>query len=208
LSESYRYIAAKQTNVKYYDGNRWLLAAVKYYNGSTWRASEGAKYYNGTSWYIPSTPPLYTNVLKTAIDTNGSLYNGGKGYKDNYRLSSSSLPVSEKSATGWDITGYIRVKPGDIIRMKNITFYDIDNTGGTYKRTGIYGFNSSYSYVTEVSGLSLSSPLSWNVVTGTNGDVIQFTMTNAWAIGNGGYIRICAKDINDNSIITVNEEII
>lgn len=149
----------------------------------------------------------YTNVLTIASDADGSLYNGGKGYKENYRINSSHV---ETAATNWDVTGYIPINEGDVVRMKNVTFYDVNNDGGSSKRTGIYGFHKSYAYVSETSGLSLTTPLSsaWNAVTDDNGDVIQFTVTSNWEMSDGGFIRICARDINETSIITINEEII
>ena len=52
LSDACRLIATKRTNVKYYNGTKWLLVEPKYYNGNTWKISEGAKYYDGTQWLV------------------------------------------------------------------------------------------------------------------------------------------------------------
>lgn len=49
LSDAIRAIATKRTNVHYYDGVRWLLAAPNYYSDS-WKQTEGMKYYNGKQW--------------------------------------------------------------------------------------------------------------------------------------------------------------
>lgn len=50
LSSTYRSVATKEGNVSYYDGTRWLLAAVKYYNGSEWVDVQDVKYYSGGTW--------------------------------------------------------------------------------------------------------------------------------------------------------------
>jgi len=45
----------------------------------------------------------------------------------------------------------------------------------------------------------------FNPVYGDNGDVIQLTAPSGW--GSYDYIRICCGDLNESSIITVNEPI-
>lgn len=58
----------------------------------------------------------YTNVVPTAIDTDGSIYNG-VGWKGATRLSASS--GSEKTQDNAGVTGFISVKSGDIVRFKD-----------------------------------------------------------------------------------------
>lgn len=50
LSSTYRSAATKDGNVSYYDGTKWILAAVKYYNGSAWVDVQDVKYYSGGTW--------------------------------------------------------------------------------------------------------------------------------------------------------------
>lgn len=50
LSSTYRSAATKEGNVSYYDGTKWILAAVKYYNGSKWVDVNDVQYYNGSKW--------------------------------------------------------------------------------------------------------------------------------------------------------------
>lgn len=50
LSSTYRSAATKDGNVSYYDGTKWILAAVKYYNGSKWVDVQDVKYYSGGTW--------------------------------------------------------------------------------------------------------------------------------------------------------------
>jgi len=58
----------------------------------------------------------YVNEVPQSVDENGGVYNGA-GYKENYRLSSDG---SEKTGTNGIITGFIPVKPGDVIRVASI----------------------------------------------------------------------------------------
>ena len=149
----------------------------------------------------------FTNQIKIATDGNGTIYNA-YGYKNDTRLSTSSLPASERSESGWDLTGYIPVKPGDVVRFKNLEFYEpTDDT--TYDRCGIFVFDQNFSYVAEMVGMTIDAPLSAtmsNIKHDANGQLAQFTMTTHWDF-TSGYMRICAHDITGASIITVNEEI-
>ena len=152
----------------------------------------------------PETPAGYTNVLKTAIDTDGSLYNGGKGYKDNTRINSS---FADTAATSWYTTGYIAAKPGDVIRFKNAEFYDISADGGSTSRTSLYAYDSSFTVITS-SFYDINNPPSavCSPVYGDNGDVIQMTVPTSWG-SDIAYIRFVFGYLDENSIITINEEI-
>ncbi len=57
------------------------------------------------------------NLLGKAINSDGTLYNGGKGYKSGYRINSSGVEVAQ---SGMYVTGFIPVSVGD-----KITFSDI-----------------------------------------------------------------------------------
>lgn len=153
----------------------------------------------------------YTNVLRIATAADGTLYNNGYGYKENTRLSDSNAPdIVEKTATGWDVTGYIPVKAGDIVRFYNMDFNDIDGTGGEWNRNFIYGFNADYSYIGCVDGELMEDDI-WGIVRDTDGDMIQFKMVSSWnsvALGASvALLRIPSKNIDAFSIITVNESI-
>lgn len=135
----------------------------------------------------------YTNVLTAA------------GYKENTRYSSSSQ--AETTQSGWDLTGYIPIKKGDVVRFANVNFLDLDGTGGT-SRAMIYLFDSSKAYITCSSAYSPTSLMSsaWSAVYGDNGDVVQFTLPTSYS-SSTAYIRIGARNIDQYSVITVNETI-
>lgn len=135
----------------------------------------------------PSTS--YTNVLDAA------------GYKTNTRLSVSSGSFDERTESGWCTSGLIPAVAKDTIRLKNCTF--TKSTTAATHRGGIYGANSDGSY----SGQMVSiSQITNGVVYDESGDnVIEFTVPSS--IKSPGYVRIVVQNFNENSIVTVNEEI-
>ena len=209
LSDAYRTIASKRTNVKYYDGNRWLLAAVKYYSVDSWSALEGVKYYNGNQWILPEKIIVnYTNVLPSAIDSSGNIYNG-IGYKTDTRISTSSGVDEDRSETGHCATGYIACTTGDIIRLANCTFNTTPNSSGTI-RAQVIVFNSNKEIIYSVmsDGIASENTSNWYSALDDDGNIIQFKIPSNTADDDVGYIRIVAQEFNEDSVITVNEEIV
>lgn len=153
---------------------------------------------------LPVFSYAFTNELPISVDANGNVYNG-LGFKENTRLNSAGAEVT---ATGWDVTGFIPCKIKDVIRMQDMQFLDIDGTGGAYARDGFYFYDSSFAFVTSSANFSPSSlPSSaWSPVYGDNGDLIQVTVPSSYN-ANIAYVRVGAKDITTDSIITINEVI-
>ena len=103
---------------------------------------------------------------------------------------------------GWDVTGYIEVAGGDIIRLKNVTMPDVN---GDSNRVHCYRWNKS-----GVKSFSITSDNTANSPVFKDGNLVQFTILDTDIkefTGDTGWIRIGAKNIDENSIITVNEEI-
>ena len=73
------------------------------------------------------------NYAYKGIGTDGNIYNNGKGYKENTRLSTSS--GNESSATGMTVTGFFWVPSGSTIRVKDIDLTDGNSTYGIYTST-------------------------------------------------------------------------
>ena len=145
----------------------------------------------------------YTNWAKKAIASDGTIYNNGKGYKENYRLNSSG---AEASYNGRCVTGFIPAKPNDIVRLEDMDYMNMSATSddGTIK---IALYNESFGYINNMSHHPNNLPsAAWSPVYREDGNVKQFTIPTAFG-NNVRYIRISAKNINDDSVITVNEEI-
>lgn len=139
---------------------------------------------------IPDVPTVsYTNQIYESIDKNGSVYNGGKGYKENTRVSTSS--GNESSATGMTITGFINLaaikdKGPHILRIKDIDLTSGNSTMATYDtsftfKTGFYCNN--YLGAADANGVRSVS-------------ISQ----------DAGYIRVSGA-FGSNPIITIDEEI-
>lgn len=148
---------------------------------------------------------LYTNVIPISTNSDGTIYNG-KGYATNTRLSTSSSAPS--SGTGWCTTGFIPCQRGDTLRFKNMEMYDISGDGGSTSRTTIITYKSDFTTNGGNWTWSKSSPPTdqWQPVYGDNGDIIQLTLPSSLK-SDVAYIRLSCGYIDDESIMTVNEEI-
>lgn len=148
----------------------------------------------------------YTNLVSTAINPDGSIYNG-VGYKENYRLSSSG---NESSQTGACVTGYIPFKHGDVIRAVGST--------GSASNVGMYiGFyNSSFEKVVVeyISALATESQ-GGSYIQRDNGLYESTVNTGHFGSGNlyenlikSSYIRVSLNPcVGSNMIVTINQEI-
>lgn len=140
--------------------------------------------------YTPETPetpetPAYTNMLDTV------------GYKDGYRLSGSS--GSEVENIGTDITNHIPCNSNVTVYMKNVVApYTSDNN--YFHFIACYDKNKAY-----IGGYSIT--LCSNVEHDGDGNITSFQTPAGSQYNDTAYIRISAQDINETSIITVNEPI-
>ena len=143
----------------------------------------------------------YTNQLAISTDRDGNVYNA-IGYKENTRSNSSG---EDTAATGWDVSGFIPARPGDIIRFKNVTFMDM-NGETTTNRCAVHYFDGEKVYVNVSPTFSVGTApgAAWNAVYGDNGDIVQLTIPSTAGCT---FIRIIAHDFNGDSIVTINEEI-
>lgn len=143
--------------------------------------------------------PTWTNVLPLSVGTDGKDYvgeNGEDGYKVNWRYSESSN--GEKSATGSTTTGYIPVKKGDIIYLKNVTM----NKNNATTQCAAYMFSSLTATGTARVASSLEQ---WNEpVWDSDGNLLQFKIDSG---SDWKYVRLNTSYIGADSIITVNEPI-
>ncbi len=147
-----------------------------------------------TGEFIGSTQPAYTNQLFTSTESDGTtIYNNGTGYKTGYRLNSSN---NEYAQTGFCVTGYIPCAPGDIVRLKNISF---NANGASIGSVKIVAYKSDK---TVLSSCAVGNMTAVSGIFDDTGNLTQFT-----TVANCHYFRLSCYDINANSIITVNEEI-
>lgn len=140
----------------------------------------------------------YTNQIPISTDVSGAIYNG-KGWKENTYIQ----PSGDQTLSGYESTGFIPCKVGDVIRLKNVTM----TKGNAYCRIVFYKSDK-----TRINHAQCNS--SWYVdtcfkgVVDGNNSYTQFTIINLSEMTAGtAYIRITANHIDNNSIITINQEI-
>lgn len=127
------------------------------------------------------------------------------GYTDSKRINSSGAVVDW---TGADVTGYIPVKVGDVIRVKNMT---IPNTyQSAYYGNSVGFYNSSKTYIGKINLCIADDNTDEEIelVYDENGNVTQFTIASSKFTENVAYIIINAEDINETSEVYVNSTII
>ena len=151
--------------------------------------------------------PSYTNILPLAVNADGTEYvgnNGEDGYKTDYRLNSSKAEVAE---SGMCCTGFMPITPGasGILRLKNITpagttggyLYAFDNDKST-------GRGATSSIRSIFNGALNSTTGIYTIVLGGDDDM---TSGSFGQLSNAYYLRLSIGNINENTIITWNEEI-
>ena len=147
--------------------------------------------------------PTYINQIPVSINVDETPFvgtNGEKGYKTGYRLSLSGGGESVQGGT--EVTGFIPATKNSVIRIKDIVY-----SGDTTR--GMVGYDKNFTKLTTGNGATL------NAVFGTAGTdegngvtaskvLSYYTHFNSDSLA---YIRICSTDINENSILTVDQPI-
>ena len=157
----------------------------------------------------------YTNILPLAVKADGTPYvgeNGEKGYKTGWRINSSKAEAVQE---GMCCTGFMPIPtPTEwygTLRFKNITVvgtkggyiyaYGSDRTSGQgSSSTFATALNNSYDENTGVYTLVIGNAK--NAPADVTLDDSGFAMINA-----ASYLRVSIGNINENTIITWNEEI-
>lgn len=160
--------------------------------------------------------PLYTNLLPTAEmgSDQSTGWVEGKGYTQNARLSGSSGSVTTDYTVvaGVGVSGYIPVKEGDVIRIKS--FYapnGVNSYVAVYNGTTLV---KSQTFVTATDKESGTGEWTWREgtwytldTTKLNEGTATFTLDSTNFGENFSRLRFSGI-ITENTIITVNEEII
>ena len=162
--------------------------------------------------------PNFINQIPLSTDLNGAIYNGGLGYKNGFRLSSSG---EEKANASSFVTGFIPVKAGDVIRFSgayiagesgalNSYMYKDDRTL-VQGSTTIDGGSVHYNPVTPYNFFVNTNKERARVLYGpmeideTNKRVLSMTIPNTGGIAYARFTLNVADGAN--AIITINEEI-
>lgn len=163
-----------------------------------------------TAWVRP-----VRNMVSESIGSDGNPFNGGLGYQDGLRLSSSGVTKEYAEST---VTGYIPAKAGDVVRIVGVEWY---SDSANY----ICAYDSSFNLLTEMHGAfatgskSVAFVASECAVLGTTDALIKIgESTHSTAAANTAYIRVSSaglaasrndgvKQTGANMIVTINEEV-
>lgn len=153
----------------------------------------------------------YTNWVMMSINADGSIYNGGLGYKNGYRVRSGG---AEMAVGDTACTGFIPVKGGDVVRVSGMPWFTSTSSANalnaadssftnlgqfTMRQDAKYGiFASTYLNYTAASIVEESEGV-WKWVVPPDESGIK-------------YIRVTGYDREQGApgarmIITINEEI-
>lgn len=160
-----------------------------------------------TAQAVPTVLPYTNQILKSVTEIGGStIYNDGLGYKDGYRYNSSYAEMTEKATAPSFTTGFIQLKPGDVVRIYGEAFCGTDGGMNTviYDNNGdrITAFTPAAVNTAATGFTAYCSPY---VYDSTNAVLSQFT----WSHNADGWIKFTLSGRFDpeTSIITINEEI-
>ena len=148
-----------------------------------------------------SIVPNFEDWLSTAIDRDGTVYNG-TGYKKQCRVDMTSGNVVDQSDDTYTATGFIHVKNNDVIRFANFSV-PVDGY------CGYVVYDSEFTRLSHITSQALtneSNTAYFEVVKNENGDVVQFKLRSVTA---AAYIRLTTKTrwMFANPMVSVNEEI-
>lgn len=156
----------------------------------------------------------YKNWVKFSTESDGkTVYNGGLGYMEGYRLSSSGALKAQAGAVA---TGFIPATKTDVIRMAGVTWGTTVSGGYSY----IQFYDDSFAPVGHInkyqnqgtlngmdnaSGICKKDSTRSGIITDENG-VTLFDVPFASG-SNFSYFRISATGNGADMIVTINEEI-
>lgn len=147
--------------------------------------------------------PKYNNLIPQSINADGTLYNGGQGWKDGYRLNSSG---TETAQSGIAVTGFMPVKGEETI------YGSAGALSGTAGNCYVALYDSSFKLLKGYNMSSSALPSIPSFSSNSDGSfVYTITKNNYLAsaiVTNTAYFRISSAGIrNGNVIVTVNEPI-
>lgn len=167
--------------------------------------------------YTKTSAPKYTNQIATSIDTDGSVFNG-TGYMAKRRLNSSGAIANlnnENATNPVFVTGFIKIKPNDVIRLKNCYMDTVDA-----EKANVYGiatYSGRMSYYK--SDFTYGNGTAWTYLDGGNPYMISSAVIDSNKMCTGftiksdaiyPYMRLTLIPTGDPSeaILTINEEIV
>lgn len=155
--------------------------------------------------FVVDYVPNFTNVLPTATDVDGSIYND-KGYKTGVRIDLSTGDAIADLDGTYTATGFIKVKAGDVFRFKNITMAEAFSKPDGYVSIMYYKSDLTKYQLQTAKTMSTSTSAAYQKV---EFDEDGMTITFGNSVVSGGYVRfsLFTREIGTKPVISINEEI-
>lgn len=152
----------------------------------------------------------YKNWIPLSINADGTIYNNGKGYKNGYRVRSGGAEAAIDNAT---CSGYIKVNPGDVIRVSGYDFSYISTSNAINASDASFTNlgQLTASYADSGYGIFAHSAAwfshSWKSIVEEKSGVWKWVVPPAES--GVAYIRLTGYTNGDGSkmVLTINEEI-
>lgn len=188
--------------VGYVDSENNIVLSGKLADGTynlKYEMEDGSKIYVGQ--IDLSDKPDYTNQIPLSINSDGTPFNGGQGWKTGYRISKSS--GSESAMADYECTGFIPVANNSKIRIKGIGLPTSADDGNFV----VAGYDKRFTKLNTGNGVTLGA-----MVESTDGNGVStlkgFSNFTHFATTELAYIRFSSSHIDENSILTVDEPIV
>ena len=140
-----------------------------------------------------------TDVLRQSVSSDGTLYNGGMGYKSGYRLNSGG---NESAASGVYCSGFIPMVSTQTIEFEGIELPAAYSVGNSYYT--IHFYDSTFTRIAKPQYQAHDVFLTPSVGSGTTDDSGNYIKTfKPTGVSGLAYIRFSCGMIDDNSKVYV-----
>ena len=140
-----------------------------------------------------------TDVLRQSVSSDGTLYNGGTGYKSGYRLNSRG---NEAAASGVYCSGFIPMVSTQTIEFEGIALPAATSVGSS--NYTIHFYDSAFTRIAKSQYQAHNVFLTPSIGTGTTYDSGKYIKTfKPTGVSGLAYIRFSCGMINDNSKVYV-----
>lgn len=140
-----------------------------------------------------------TDVLRQSVSSDGTLYNGGTGYKSGYRLNSGG---NESAASGVYCSGFIPITNAQTIEFEGISLPAV--SGVANSNYTIHFYNSAFTRIAKSQYQAHDVFLTPTIGVGTTDDSGNYIKTfKPTGVSGLAYIRFSCGMIDDNSKVYV-----
>lgn len=144
----------------------------------------------------------FTDVLASATDTDGTIYNG-IGYKKGYRLNGGDGTVITSPDTTYTLTGFMPLAVGQKMYINGMSLAECDDTC----RFCLY--DSDKNFIVSVAGTLLKQGNNWSIAYAETENGFWISVNSVSATKGTAYIRfnVFTRMVGDYPMISVDEPI-